>query len=312
MADKKSKKNRNKQRKQSQATTAPAVDETQVNQTQAEPEVIETEQLEEHIEVEEYIEQEDDTQESESVEQAVPQKPAPYTITHRTASQPSGSTISDKTKGYSAKALKTAAKPKVWLGVAAIAVAILLSLVLWWQWQRSFVAVVNGQYIPTSKLLSQTLINGGSQALPNLTQQYLIEQEAHARGIVIPQDVIDAELQSIVDDSGGEEGYREALKQYGIPESHIIQQIRTRQILVEITRGNITITDADVQKYYDDNKDTLDPDGSRGFENIKDLVRTELTEQRQEAEFATAVQTLQEKSKVSTYLENANLTRKRD
>lgn len=236
-------------------------------------------------------------------------KPEPdYGITKRTSSGSQGSNVMTVLKSSGSAAAQGLRRPSFWLWTGSIVVILLLLAIIWWQWQRSYVAVVNGQYVPTSALVNNAIINSGSQVLPNLTQQYLIEQEAHRLGVTVSQEVMDKELQSIKDDSGGEDGYQEALSQYGIPESYIISQIRTRQLLVAMVKDKITITDEDVRKHYDDNKDTIDPDGSRGFDNIKDLVRTELVEQRQEAEFATLVKSLQEKAQISSHLDHANLT----
>src|SRR5690606_22762249 len=157
-------------------------------------------------------------------------------------------------------------------------------------------------------LVNNSVIQSGAQVLPNLTQQYLIEQEAEKRGIKLNDEVLDRERQAIVDDSGGESGFQDALTEFGIPEDYILSQIRTKQLLVEMVKDNIKVSDEDVQKYYEENKDTIDPQGTRGFENIKDLVRTELTEQLQEAEFSTLVQNLQESGQVETHLGNAQLT----
>ncbi len=232
--------------------------------------------------------------------------PSPYDnlVTHRTSSIPSEQKLSTKSKAV----IKAARTRKPWLWLAGILLVVLFGLTVWWQWQRSYVGVVNGQYIPTSELYAYTLINGGAQALPQLTQQHLIAQEAYHQNVNVSDEVIQAELQKIVDESGGAAAYQEALEQYGIPESHLVQQIRTKQILVELTKDRISVTDQEVQDYYNNNKETLDPDGTRGFDNIKDLIKIQLVEQKQEAEFATFVQSLTEKSTISSNLDHANLS----
>ena len=83
-------------------------------------------------------------------------------VIHRTSSGPSKSYL-DTAKTYGQTAKAYVAQPKFWMWVGGVVLAILIILTIWWQWQRSYVAVVNGQYVPTTSLYEQLVANGGAQ-----------------------------------------------------------------------------------------------------------------------------------------------------
>lgn len=234
-----------------------------------------------------------------------------YGITHRTASGPSEEKITSKLSKVTAPVLETASRRSFWAWVGGTVVVIFLLLVVWWQWQRSYVAIINNQYVPTTALIERALIDAnleGMQPLARLTEQYLIYQEAENLGIELDEETIQTQLDEFIAESGGPDQYQEQLQRLNITEEYVINQLKTHQIMVKLVEDKINITDEDVRRHYDDNIEAIDPEGTRGFENIKDLVRTELTEQRQNAEFGAAYQSLQEKATIVDRTSHINLT----
>ena len=123
---------------------------------------------------------------------------------------------------------RTVRRRQFWVWVAGVAVAIFLVLVLWWQWQRSYVAVVGGQYLPVSMMDAQLRANYGNSGVNSIVQQQLILQEAARRHVTIKPGDIDKELEKVITSSGGNKAYQEQLKQLGIPETLLRQQIEVQ------------------------------------------------------------------------------------
>lgn len=227
-------------------------------------------------------------------------------ITHRTEGKPTEAKASTKVKSAGRKVKGTVTSKKFWAWVGGVVGVLVLMSVLWWQWDQSHVAKVGNQYITTSLLDQQNRASNGSKILPQLVQQQLIMQEAHRLKITIDDDKINAELQKFKDSAGGDAEYQATLAQFGISEDLLVNQIRVRLILEELLKDKIQVSDEEVQAYYDQNKDQIDPEGAGLDDTMKGQIHDQLSQQKLSDESEKYVSDLEGKTPVTTTLGNAS------
>jgi parvulin-like peptidyl-prolyl isomerase len=120
------------------------------------------------------------------------------------------------------------------------------------------------------------------ETLKNQAVQYLVQraefaQEAKALGIA----VTDGEVATKLDDlkkqyfGGDEKKYQDQIKAQGLTEQQVLADVRAQvvsdKLFAAITK-DVTVSDADVQKYYDDNKAQFKVPDTRDVRHI--LVKT--------------------------------------
>jgi len=229
-------------------------------------------------------------------------------ITHRTSSEPSNEKLASKLPDIKLESIKTTLTSKrFWTWVGAVVLSVLVVLFAWWQWQRSYVAVVNGQYIKTSDLHDQLLANSGSQTLDTLMQQQLISQEGQKHNIVIEEAQIQEELTDFIESSGGEESYRSSLREFGISEDLLRDQVRVRLTLEELLADKIQVSDEEIEEYYNANKAEVDV-ANEGLEAASERIEIQLREQKLGQESAKYLESLQSPASMSREINNASLT----
>ncbi len=240
----------------------------------------------------------------------VSQSKTPEVVVHKTASGP---TSSLKTAGLTAintvttSVVNTVQQRSFWVWVGGIVAAVLVLLVAWWQWQRSYVAVVNGQYVPTTALYSQLMASGGAETLNNITQQQLILQQAQREKITVSNDEIEKELSTFKESTGGEDQYQTSLKEFGISEDLLRNQIEVRLTLEKILADKIKVSDQEIEDYYNANKAEVDV-ANEGLDAARSRIETQLREQKLSQESSKYIQSLQQSSTIKTLPHHASLT----
>lgn len=214
-----------------------------------------------------------------------------------------------KTASSTGKSVVTGVrKPKFWAWVGGIIIVVFLLLVGWWQWQRSYVAVVGGQYLPVSMMDDQLRANYGSSGVDSIIQQQLILQEAKKQKIVISDKQIDEQMNKIITNSGGQKSYEEQLRQLGISESLLRTQVEVQLMRETLLKDKIQVTDQEVTDYYNQNKDSIDPDGKIGQEGLSDQIRETLKQQKLDSASPDYIDSLRQQAKVQTHLDHLSLT----
>jgi parvulin-like peptidyl-prolyl isomerase len=120
----------------------------------------------------------------------------------------------------------------------------------------------------------QTLRN---QAVQFLVQREQFEQEAAERDVEVTDAQVDARLKQIQEQyfGGDKAKYEKQLKEQGLSETQVRNDIRAQivseKLFEQITR-EIKVTDAEVKKYYEENKEQYGQPESRDVRHI--LVKT--------------------------------------
>lgn len=238
-------------------------------------------------------------------------------ITHRTSSGPSSASSrlipSQLPKvGFDSNAIISSVKTRlsqkrVWIWVGSIALTLLVVLMAWWQWQRSYIAVVNGQYIHTTVLEDQLVANSGAQTIDTLIQQQLIMQDSHNKGVTVSEDKIQAELDTFKESTGGNEAFQSSLLEYGISEELLRNQIKVRLTLEELLAEEIAVSEDELREYYDQNKEEVDV-ADEGFDAARERIEMQLKEQRLSQASSQYIEGLQQTSSISRNIDHATLT----
>lgn len=204
--------------------------------------------------------------------------------------------------------LATVRRPRFWAWVAGVVVAIFLVLVVWWQWQRSYIAVVGGQFIPVSYMDDQLRANYGNNGVDSVIQQQLILQEGQRQHINITDKQISDQLSKIKTSSGGEASYQQQLKQLGISEDLLKQQVRVQLIREQLLKDKIQVSQKEIDDYYNQNKSTIDPDGKTGEKALTAQIQETLKQQKLDSATPDYVDSLRQRTSVETDLSHLNLS----
>lgn len=195
-----------------------------------------------------------------------------------------------------------------WAWVGGFIIITFVILVGWWQWQRSYVAIVGNQFLPVSMMDEQLRANYGTSGVDSIIQQQLILQEAKRKNIAISDDKVQEQLDKIKQSSGGEESYYEQLKQLGISEDLLRTQVQVQLLREELLADKIAVTDQEINDYYEQNKASIDPDGSQGVEGLHDTIESNLRQTKLESETPNLVDSLEQNTRVETHLDHLSLT----
>ena len=115
------------------------------------------------------------------------------------------------------------------------------------------VARVNGEAITKDELFDMMYQYVGPQALDELILVRLVEQEAAARGVAVPQDDIDAEVSAIAAQVGGMEQLQFVLAQQGATMDRLMGDIERTLLIRALLAPNVEVTDEEVRTFFDSN-----------------------------------------------------------
>ena len=190
-----------------------------------------------------------------------------------------------------------ARNPRLWIGLAIVVLAVLA-----FAFKGLFVAaVVNGQPISRLAVIQQLEQQNGKQALDSLVTQTLIFDEAKKQKVTVSQSDVDADLKRINDALKAQgQTLDTALAARGLSKNDLIQQITLQKLVEKMVGKNVKVTDDDVAKYIDTNKDNLPQDLSE--DQLKAQVKQQLQQQQLQEKTQTFVANLQKKAKISYFV----------
>lgn len=120
------------------------------------------------------------------------------------------------------------------------------------------------------------------EAVDLLVRRAVFEQEAKARGITVTDEEASARLDELKQQyyQGDEAKFQQELEQFGLSEEDVLADLRTKllyeKLFAEVTK-DVTVTDEEVQTYYDENTAQFTSPASREVAHI-------LVDTKQEAE----------------------------
>lgn len=119
------------------------------------------------------------------------------------------------------------------------------------------VATVNGKDITKNELYDKLVEAGGESTLDSMITQELVQQEADKNNITVTDADIEAEIKDLQDQFGGESGLESALSQSGMTMDDLKKQMPLQVQIRKLLLPKVTITDEEIQTYFNENKDSL-------------------------------------------------------
>ena len=158
-------------------------------------------------------------------------------------------------------------------------------------------ALVNGRPVSRIAVIKALEREGGTDVLNTLVERSLIFQEAGRVGVKISDDVINTQITSIEEILKGQSLTLEAaLAARGQTKEDLIDQIRIQKTVEAILSQKINISEEDIAKYFEENKELLDV-GAK-LEDVKEDIRGQLFQQKLNDEYRKWVEELKAKSKI--------------
>jgi lambda repressor-like predicted transcriptional regulator len=162
------------------------------------------------------------------------------------------------------------------------------------------VASVNGRPVTRFALIRNLEKQGASNVLENMTLQMLVEQELKKAGVVITAEELDAEI-ATVEAQLAEQGQSldDLLEAQGYTRDQIKEQLSLSKSLEKLLADDITVSDDEVQAYYEENKANIGEDVVLAdiAESIKSQLKQEKLSTAEQAWFAK----IKESAKINYY-----------
>ncbi|MFD1929697.1 peptidylprolyl isomerase [Sporosarcina siberiensis] len=137
------------------------------------------------------------------------------------------------------------------------------------------IASVEGDKITKDELYEVLVQSQGEQALSALIDEKVIALEVKKKKIKISDEDIDKELETYIENAGGQEAFEATLEQNGITEAQLKENIVQYLSIRKLIEPRIDITDEEIKAYFDENKAQLDQPESVEASHI--LVEDEAT-----------------------------------
>lgn len=158
-------------------------------------------------------------------------------------------------------------------------------------------AMVNNRIITRIEVINELEKQAGKQALDSLVTKSLIQQEAQKRNIVISQTEIDNEIAKIEKQLKGQgQSLDEVLAAQGSTRKDVIEQTRMQLILEKILKDKITITQAEIDKTFTQEKANFSKDMAET--QIKAQIESSLKSQKFSAEVQKFLKEIQGKASI--------------
>lgn len=119
------------------------------------------------------------------------------------------------------------------------------------------VATVNGTDITKAQLYDKLVEAGGESTLQNLITTTLVDQEAKKANITVTDEDINAEIEDLKTQFGGEDALNAALAQSSMTLDDLKAQMPLQVEIRKLLEPKVTVTDEDITKYFNDNKATF-------------------------------------------------------
>ena len=164
-------------------------------------------------------------------------------------------------------------------------------------------AMVNGKPIWKKELVKEMETYYGESVLSSIIEGKLIEQEAEKRGIKATEEEVSNQIKMIEDSMKSQgQDLQQALKESGMTEEDLRENYKMNILIEKLLADKITVTDEDIQKYIEENKDSF-PEGT-DMEQVKSLVEEGLKQEKMSTEYQSFINELREKADIKILLNN--------
>ena len=196
-------------------------------------------------------------------------------------------------------------KPINYVFLAQVAVVILVGSLAFFmakKYKGFFIAAtVNKTSISRLELEKKLNQRYAKTTLDELISAALLKDLAKQNSISTSAEEISKERKTIEDRLGGAEALKSSLAQYGMTEDEFVSRLETVIIERKLSEKlfKIDITDAEVEKYYTDNKPSF---GTQKLEEVSGQIKDSLLQQRQQQEFGTWFTDQKSKAQIKSYI----------
>lgn len=172
--------------------------------------------------------------------------------------------------------------------------------------KQTSAAIVNGETVSRSDLDRRLEQSYGSDTVQKMIDETLVLQQGAKEKVTVSQGDIDAKKKQIEQQIAPEK-LDDALSSRNLSMSDLERQIRIQIILEKILGAQVSVSDADIQSYFDQNKDTLATEHNKKSAELNvDEVRGEITDavrnQKISEKYQSWIADLRSKATIKTFL----------
>ncbi|SCG84296.1 peptidyl-prolyl cis-trans isomerase C [Proteiniborus sp. DW1] len=120
------------------------------------------------------------------------------------------------------------------------------------------VAKINDHVITKDELYEYLVAENGDRVLDALISEKIITIEAEKQKISISEEEIQAEIDEIISNYGGEEVFNQAMQYYGYSLDDIKKNITTNTQIKRLLEPSISISEEEMQEYFEANKEEFE------------------------------------------------------
>ena len=184
--------------------------------------------------------------------------------------------------------------------LAVTIVAVMLAFLVGYFVKNNLIAAtVNGKYIWRSKIVKQLETYYGANILNTTIEQELIKQEADSKNIKVTDTEVAEQIKKI-EESMASSGQTldQALAESGMTRKDLEENYGLNILVEKLLAERVTVTDEDVQKYIDENKDSF-PEGT-DLEQVKTIVTEQLKQEKMGTQYQSMIDELKAKADIKT------------
>lgn len=119
---------------------------------------------------------------------------------------------------------------------------------------EEIVAKINNEVITKDELYNLLVEQNGAQVLESLIAEKILEAETKKQNINVSEEDIQAEINKIIENYGGEEIFNQAMEYYGFTLEDIKKNITLNTKIERLLGPNISISEEEMQVYFEENK----------------------------------------------------------
>lgn len=167
-------------------------------------------------------------------------------------------------------------------------------------------AVVNGERITEREYYYRLDQAYGSAIVSQLIEETLIRQEAEKEGITVTEEEIQADLDEIVEQVGGQEQLDASLEAYNLTLDDLRRQIELDIISTKLLEPTLEYTEDDVKAFFEQYSEAIFPEEAAqleegellDYEKFKDVTEKVFLQQEVSTAKGPWLQELKEESKI--------------
>jgi parvulin-like peptidyl-prolyl isomerase len=149
----------------------------------------------------------------------------------------------------------------------------------------------------------------GKDVSEELIVQKLLESEAKAKGIVISDEDLNAEIKKIEDQQGGADKLQQILTAQNISQDEFQRLVKLQLMRSKLFADGAMVSDSEVDQYIEENKDAFAPTSDangvttdpKTDQKLRDSIKEQLQQQKTNASFSAWLQGARQSDRVQTH-----------